>query len=129
MWLRHFRHWTTKVAEFTAGRTPQPDDEFLAACSLPPGDKSVRMALAVRKVFGEEGSVDPRFILASDRFPEDLSILPFWDSIDLLDLVFKLEQELHIKITMNTLPYPRFTVREFVHGLLRSVRGSDGGAT
>jgi len=119
-WLGHFRTGTNKVAEFTEGRRPQADGEFLAACDLPADSRATRYALAVRKVFAEEGSVDPQFILAADRFPEELGVLPFWDSIDMLDLVFRLEKELRVKIPGN--PFPRkFSVRQFIHCLISSV--------
>jgi hypothetical protein len=86
---RLFQHWTTRVAEFTQGRTPQADAEFLTDCKLPAAPHAQRVALIVRAVVAEEGSVDPRFILASDRYPEDLEILPSWDSPDWLDFILR----------------------------------------
>ena len=133
MWLqllRHFRHWTKKVADFTAGRVPEADDGFLADCDLPPGAEAVRVALAVRKVFGEVGSVDPKFIRPTDRFPDELGVLPGWDSIDMLDVVFRLEKELNVKVWRNpVLPVERFTVRDFVHSLLTIVHAGGPAAT
>lgn len=116
MALRHFRHWTEKVADFTRGRVPQADDAFIAACHLPPQPDARRISLVVRRVFAEEGSVDPAFIYAEDRYPEDLGILPSWDSIDMLDIIFRLEKQLNVKIG-RVMP-TRFTVREFIHRLL-----------
>jgi acyl carrier protein len=123
MWPRHFRHWTKKVAEFTAGRTPQSDEVFLVGCELPTDPDATRCALAVRKVFAEEGSVDSTFIFATDRFPEDLGILPFWDSIDRIDVALHLEKELGVKILHYNLPQ-QFTVREYTHALISTVRDS-----
>src|SRR5262245_16814247 len=99
MSLRLFRHWTTRVAEFTQGRTPQPGAAFPADCQLPVLPDAERVALIVRAVVAEEGSVDPQFILAGDRYPEDLEILPSWDSPDWLDFIMRLEQKLDIRIS------------------------------
>ena len=117
MSLRLFQHWTTRVAEFTKGRTPESDDAFLAACGLPDNAETRRIAIGVRDVFGEEGSVDPKFIFATDRYPEDLEILPSWDSLDTVDLLMRIEEKLDIRIPdrdADQLFRLRFTVREFV---------------
>lgn len=127
MSLKHFRHWTKKVADFTRGRASQADGAFIADCDLPRNADAERIALVVRRLFAEEGSVDPQFIYASDRYPEDLGILPSWDSIDMLDIVFRLEKQLNLKIGRGALPM-RFTVREFVHRLLE-VCGESAAAT
>src|SRR5688572_23201458 len=99
MSLRLFRHWTTRVAEFTHGRAPQPDAAFVADCHLPALPEAERVALIVRAVVAEEGSVDPQFIFANDRYPEDLEILPSWDSPDWLDFIMRLEEKLSIRIS------------------------------
>jgi len=44
------------------------------------------------------GKVDPALIRAADRWPDDLGILPFWDSIDFLHFVLSMELELKCKI-------------------------------
>jgi hypothetical protein len=124
--FRHFRHWTKKVADFTRSRPPQSDDDFLRACNLPPHPHAAHIALTVRRVFAEEGSVDPAYIHATDRYPEDLSILPSWDSIDLLDILFRLERDLHRKLPRTLFPtsvgrtvFPtHFRVDQFIHRLL-----------
>src|SRR5881227_1559115 len=115
--LRLFRHWTTRVAEFTQGRIPQPDIAFVADCQLPAVPDAEPVALVVRAVVAEEGSVDPQFIFASDRYPEDLEILPSWDSPHWLDFIMRLEEKLNIRISdrdAEPLYMPRWTVRELV---------------
>ena len=105
------------MAEFTNGRTPQPDTSFLADCQLPALADAERVALIVRALVAEEGSVDPRFIFATDRYPEDLEILPSWDSPDWLDFIMRLEEKLDVRISdrdADRLYMPRWTVRELV---------------
>jgi acyl carrier protein len=121
MSLRLFQHWTTRVAEFTKGRTPQSDDVFVAECGLPDDPEARRVAIGVRQVFAEEGSVNPQFIFATDRYPEDLEILPSWDSLDTVDLLMRVEEKLNIRIPdsdAERLFQLRFTVREFVAGMV-----------
>jgi acyl carrier protein len=121
MSLRLFQHWTTRVAEFTQGRKPQSDDAFIAECGLPDDPEARRVAVGVRQVFGEEGSVDPQLIFATDRYPEDLEILPSWDSLDTVDLLMRIEEKLNIRIPdrdAERLFQRRFTVREFVAGMV-----------
>lgn len=91
---RFFRTAHDKVDEFRAQRSRQPDPEFLAECDLPDGPEAVRVALAVRRAVGSVGLVDPLFIRASDRFPEELGVLPLWDSLDWISFVLALEWEL-----------------------------------
>jgi hypothetical protein len=94
-WLRWFFPTDAqKVARFCAGRSEQPDEQFVAECELPSDPETVRIVLAVRRAVAAIGSVDPRFIRASDAYPEPLVILPFWDSIDWLAFVWELEKEL-----------------------------------
>ena len=87
-----------KVADFRKGRVRQPDDLFVAECELPGDPDSSRIAVGVRRAVAGIGLIDPLFIMASDRFPEDLGVLPLWDSMDWLSLVFELEKELDQKI-------------------------------
>ena len=123
MSLRPFKHWTIRVAEFTQGRTPRSDDAFLADCGLPDDPDARRIALVVREIFAEEGSVDPKFIYAADRYPEDLEILPSWDSLDHLALIMRIEKKSDIRIPdrdVGNLCQPRFTVGEFIAVLVAS---------
>lgn len=116
--MRLFRHWKTRVAEFTQGRTPQPDAAFIADCQFPAVPEAERVALTVRAMVAEEGSVDPQFIFASDRYPEELEILPSWDSPDWLEFIMRLEEQLNIRIAdrdVERLCLPKWTVRELVH--------------
>jgi len=76
-----------------------------------------RVALIVRQVIAEEGSVDPRFIYATDRYPEELSVLPSWDSIDWIDFIMRLEEKLNMHIPdrdAERLITSRFNVEQMI---------------
>ena len=93
MW-RIFKTAHAKVADFRAGRIRQPDEQFVADCSLPDDPEAARVAVGVRRAVASVGLVDPLFIRASDRFPEELGALPLWDSLDWISLILALEEEL-----------------------------------
>jgi len=96
MWrfLRVFKPAHSKVDDFREGRTRQSDNEFLADCGLTPGTEAAEVALAVRRAVAGVGLIDPLFIRAHDSYPGTLEVLPLWDSMDWLCLVFELEREL-----------------------------------
>jgi acyl carrier protein len=71
-----------------------------------------RTAVAVRRAVAGVGLVDPAFIFASDRFPDDLDVLPLWDSMDFLDLTLRLEKELDVEIP-NRIAEGLFDIRGF----------------
>jgi hypothetical protein len=79
---------------FCAKRSPQPDEQFLADCGLADDPRAARVALAVRRSVAGYGLVDPLFIRAGDRYPEDLVVLPGWDSLDLMAWFWMFEEEL-----------------------------------
>jgi hypothetical protein len=57
-----FKPAHSKVDEFRAGRTRQPDDEFLRECGLEPSTATAEIALAVRRAVAAVGLVDPLFV-------------------------------------------------------------------
>jgi acyl carrier protein len=91
---RIFKTAHCKVADFRRGRDRQSDERFVAECELPDDPDAARIAIGVRRVVASVGLIDPLFIRASDRFPEELGILPLWDSMDWLSLMLELEEEL-----------------------------------
>lgn len=111
------------LAEFLAGRCPQADEQFIAECELPATPEAERIARAVRRSFTGGGRVDCRFIRASDRYPEELSALPGWDSLDVVEWVFELERELGCtvpcEVVFRDVGSTRFTVRELVDAVYR----------
>jgi hypothetical protein len=127
--FRVFKPAHSKVADFRKGRTRQPDDEFVAECSVANTPESRRIALGVRRAIAGIGLVDPLFIRASDRFPEELSLLPLWDSMDWLAFIFELEDELDERVHVPDSLYEwsfqnSFCVRQLVVWLEKELESS-----
>lgn len=110
---------------FKANRTPQPDQEFVARCGFDPGGTSAVLALTVRRVIGECGSLEPTYIRDDDRWPEDLGKLDFWDSIDLLHFIFSVERAVGKKFRRNedmeVFFYSGFSVCELVREVVNTL--------
>ena len=61
-----------KAKRFKIGRSPQDDAAFVDACGYGTAPDRASLALAIRRVIGESGTVEPQYIRADDRWPEDL---------------------------------------------------------
>jgi acyl carrier protein len=93
-----FKSSRRKVLEFTGGRVTLSDEDFLRECGLAARDDRGEVALAVRRVVAKLGKIDSLMIRPSDRWPDELGMLPFWDSIDFLHFVLSVEDELKCRI-------------------------------
>ena len=82
---------------------PQADEEFLATCDLPSTPDAARIALIVRRAVAKYGLVDPLYVRAADRYPDELVVLPQWDSLDWMQVIFELEQELNTPLDEQAL--------------------------
>lgn len=123
MW-RIFKTAHGKVETFRKGRVRQTDDDFLVQCGLSKSEWR-EDALAVRRAVAHLGLIDPLLIHASDRFPEDLSELPVWDSMDWLTLYFEIEYQLGRKVSWANSELElrhSFTVRDLVVAALEAIR-------
>ena len=87
---------------------------------MPEDEDAERVALAVRRAVARVGLVDPLYIRADDRYPDELVVLPLWDSIDWLELIFTIEDELNLSISDKEveLMTKNFSVRSCVHDTL-----------
>lgn len=74
------------------------DTDFVTACDLPDDPIAAHVALAVRRDVANVGLVDSQFIRPEDDYPGSLEALPLWDSMDWLEFVLELEEELGIAI-------------------------------
>ena len=92
---------TRQAARFKSGRVLQPDEEFIAGCGFEPGGTTATLALVVRRVIGECGSLEPAYIHDDDRWPEDLGKLDFWDSIDFLHFVISVERATGLRFQLD----------------------------
>lgn len=125
MWriLRVFKPAHSKVDEFRAGRTRQPDDEFLRECGLEPSTAAAEIALAVRRAVAAVGLVDPLFVRCDDSYPGTLDVLPLWDSMDWLSFAFELERELGRSVRWEPSEIVRHSRSVTVSDLIAHVQG------
>ena len=91
-----FKSATDKVDEFRRTRVPQADADFLRDLNAAGDVERSHVALAVRRAVAKAGQVDPRYIRADDRESAELALLPLWDSMDWVQLVMNIEDELAI---------------------------------
>ena len=99
-----WRWWRTAdemAASLAADRTPEPDEQFVAACDPPDTPEAIRVALAVRRSVANYGMIEPKFIRAADSYPDELVELSGWDSVDFLPWIFELERELDMPMTLE----------------------------
>jgi len=94
-----FKSAHAKVAKFRRNRSRQTDDDFLREVGVPSEAPASRIALAVRRAVATAGLVDPLYIRADDRADHELAVLPLWDSMDWVELVMNIEDELGIEIS------------------------------
>ena len=83
-----------QIAKFCAGRSTQSDEQFLLASGLPPDAETARVAIAVRRAVANIGAVDPQFVRPDDAYPDQLAVLPLWDSMDWFAFRMELEEQL-----------------------------------
>src|SRR3954454_17356062 len=118
--LAKLRWWRTAdemAADFARTRSPQADADFLAECELPDDAEANRSAIAVRRSVAKYGMIDPTFIRATDRYPEELMALSGWDSIDCRGGVIELDDDLGEPVRsewFDGLP-ESFSVRDLAH--------------
>jgi len=118
-----------QVQAFTSGKNPQSDEEFLAGCGLPDNDGAKSVALGVRRVIATFGEIEPEYIHHNAVFASEINYLPFWDSLDGVELVMTLEDELGTAISdeeAESIRNPEFdktglAVRDFVSDVYRVV--------
>ena len=98
IWLLMHRRATRLAACRWRERPPMNNDDFLKKCEI--FDEPLRMtvALAARRVIGELGTVPAETIHPDDSFVHDLVQLPYWDSLDWLDFIFRVERECQQKV-------------------------------
>lgn len=115
----------SKVQRFRKGRARQTDEDFLACCGVTT-DTERKIALAVRRAVANVGLVDSQYISHDARWPDDLGVLPVWDSMDAMGYVVALEEELGIEIpyddACSLFNYQSVSVLDLVHSASRGLK-------
>jgi len=90
-----------KAARFVATRENQKEsaDAFVAACRKGGVVFDREIMLGIRELIAELGRVDPIFIKSTDTYYWGLSFLPFWDSLDSVEIVLELEERFGVQIS------------------------------
>lgn len=132
LWRLHRRE--DREIERFEQRPSMDRDEFLDAVGIDRSSEFTEIAMAARAKLAELGCVPPESIRASDRFFPDLQKLPFYDSIDYLEVVLTLEQELGIRIAEDDQSaiyegVAKGTVGDVVDHAVRIYRDQHGGKT
>jgi hypothetical protein len=74
-------------------RPRQEDKDFVRVCGVPPNSESAKLALSVRMSLGNAAGVPPETIHADDWMRDRI-----WDSIDMLDIHFRIEKAANVKV-------------------------------
>ncbi len=98
IWLLMHRRATRLAACRWRGRPSIGDDDFLKGCEIPDEPMRINVALAARRVIGELGTVPAETIHPDDSFVHDLVQLPYWDSLDWLNFIFRVGLECQQKV-------------------------------
>ena len=114
-----------QIARFCAGRSLQTDERFLLDSNLPANAATARIAIAVRRAVANIGTVDPQYIRPGDAYPDQLAVLPLWDSMDWF--AFRMELEEQLGACFSDEEFDRLfdttrasvTVKEMVEGVQR----------
>lgn len=111
------------VGQFKAKQTPQSDAGFLAACHVSTDEHDRFIALKTRIAIANFGELPSEYILASHRLAEDLQWHPHWESLDQVELVMLLEDQLDVRIhddeyeRLPNLSYQNVPVPEFIQAV------------
>ena len=76
-----------------AARPFLADEQFLARCEVPDDPFAIVAALSARRAVAALATVPPATIHPDDSFSQDLSKLPYWDSLDWLGFVLEVEKQ------------------------------------
>jgi acyl carrier protein len=98
LWCRAHRRITLEAAERWRKRPIMADGEFLKRCGVADELLKADVALAIRRVIAELGTVPAATIRPDDSFYHDLVQLPFWDSLDWVELIMCIEEEFDARV-------------------------------
>ena len=109
-------------------RAPQADADFAHACGVEPDSTAAARIAAMRRALADATGISPHTIRADDEFGD-----PIWDSLDWLDVAFRIEKALDVKVMKNWIERAeadaggreRLRVRHVVRAILPHLPGQD----
>lgn len=87
-----------EVSKFRS-KAEHTDEAFISELGLTLGSEEAAAALALRRALAEFGQVPPESLKASTRFYPDLERLPFYDSLDTVEMGLAAEELLGIELS------------------------------
>jgi acyl carrier protein len=97
--LTPFRFSKTRIKIYRATTEQQSDNEFIIGCGLPQTTNTNKFVLDVRSVIAELGKIESSYIRYNASFMYEIHYLPFWDSLDAIEMIMALEEKLKFDIT------------------------------
>ena len=97
--LRSIRRRELREVSKFRSKAEHTDEAFISELGLTIGSEEAAAALALRRALAEFGEVPPESLKASTRFHPDLERLPFYDSLDAVEMALAAEELLGIELS------------------------------
>ncbi len=79
-------------------RQPESDEEFIARCELPLHSRAPEIAIVIRRAIATHGHLKIETVHALDRIPEDLGDIFIRESLNVVEFLMLLEEDLGVSI-------------------------------
>ena len=109
----------------------EKDEEFLTHCDLPPRPRALEIACGIRRAIAAHANVNPKRIHARDRIPDDLGDIFCRESLNVVEFLILMEEELGVHIpdapVADLVSRETVTVKEIVSTISGLVPEQDQG--
>ena len=78
------------------------DRDFLQQCGPFPNELAEEVAVAARRAIAGLATVPSETICPKNSFADDLSDLPYWDSLDWLGFIFETERQMNYRVVISS---------------------------
>ena len=99
--LYHRRHLHRTASEW-ALRDRIFDCDFLQRCGPFPNELAKEVAVAARRAIAVLATVPSDTIYPENSFADDLSDLPYWDSLDWLGFILETERQMNYRVVISS---------------------------
>ncbi len=108
-------------------RPAETDEEYLVLCDLPSHPRALEIVTAIRRAIATHANVNPETIHAGDRIPEDLGDIFYRESLNIVEFLMLVEEELNVHIpdrpVADLVSRETVTVKEIVSTISGLVSG------
>jgi hypothetical protein len=99
-------------------RRLESDEDFIARCELPSYPRANEIALIIRRAIAAHGGLKAEMVRALDRIPEDLGDIFVRESLNVVEFLMVLEEDLGVRIpdapVVDSVSRETVTVKEIV---------------